>query len=183
MIPRETEGVVGIVTARDDHGRGRQIQGPVPLIARVPEVEGSVMQGTSRLEGGTRDQCHLEEGDIHDHHPLDEDGIHDHQHHLWGKRDERYLLETAVLRLRTPLANYPYLRVGDLILVNGRDQRGTLVNSLLGGIPTEIEIRGPMGMQRGETEIDQGRVTTPDQPRGLRFGVMIDHGMLHLARV
>lgn len=179
-IRRGMGGVVGIVGAGGDRDRGRRIQGPVRLSARAREVERSVSQGTSRLEGGAKDQCHLEEGDIRDHLPLEEDGTRDHQHHLWGKRGERCLLETAVLR---PLADYPYPRVGDLILVNDRDQKGTLANSL-GGIPTEAEIRVPMGMQRDETAIDQGRDTTPGNPKGPHFVVMIDHGtLLHLARV
>lgn len=166
MILREMEGVVGIVTVGGDHDRGRRIQGPVPLIARELEVERSAVQGMIRLEGDAKDLYHLGEGDIHDHLPLEEDDIRDHQHHLWGTLDERLLLETAAPRLRPRLADYLYLHVGDLILVNGRDVRGTLTNNLV-GIPTEREIRGPMGMQRHETEIGQGGDTTPDKPTGL----------------
>ncbi|OBT42751.1 hypothetical protein VE00_06600 [Pseudogymnoascus sp. WSF 3629] len=147
---------------------------PVRLSARALEVERSESQGTSRLGGGAKDQCHLGEDDIRDHRLLEGDGVHDHQRRPWGKRDETFLLETAVLR---PLADYPYPRVGDLILVNGPDQKGTLANNL-GGIPTETEIRGPMGMQRDETATDQGRDTTPGKLKGLHFGVMIDHGTL-----
>ncbi|OBT50957.1 hypothetical protein VE04_08340 [Pseudogymnoascus sp. 24MN13] len=134
---------------------------PVRLSVGVLEVERSVIQGTSRLGGGVRDQCHLEEGGIRDHLPREGDGIHDHQHHLQEeKRDE-----TDVLR---HLAEYPYLRVGDLILVNDPDQRGTLANNLV-GIPTETEIHGPMAMQRDETEIDQERATMPGNPQGPHF--------------
>lgn len=180
MIRRGMGGVVGIVRAGGDRGRGRQIQGPVRLSAGVLEVERSVIQGTSRLGGGAKDQCHLEEGDIRDHLPLGEGGIHDRQHLLRGKGGARRLLETAVLR---HLADLPYPRVGDLILVNGPDQRGTLANNLA-GIPTETEIRGPMALQRDETETDQERATTPANPQGPHFAVMIDHGtLMHLARV
>lgn len=175
MIRREMGGVVGIVRAGGGRDRGLRIQGPVRLRAGVLEVERSVIQGMSRLGGDAKDQCHLEEGGIRDHLPREGDGIHDHQHHLQEeKRDE-----TDVLR---HLAEYPYLRVGDLILVNDPDQRGTLANNLV-GIPTETEIHGPMAMQRDETEIDQERATTPGNPQGPHFEVMIDHGMLlHLAR-